>query len=82
MRNSQSAETHFRVVVVSEAFKGKSKMAKHRMVYGLLKEEMAREGGIHSLQLTTQDPPEVTTVTTEQLKDGEPIETIAEKQTT
>lgn len=28
--------------------------ARHRMVYGLLKEEMAKEGGIHALQLRTR----------------------------
>jgi len=28
--------------------------ARHRMVYTLLKEEMAREGGIHALQLKTK----------------------------
>ena len=28
--------------------------ARHRMVYALLKEEMAREGGIHALQLRTR----------------------------
>jgi thiamine monophosphate synthase len=28
------------------------------MVYGLLKEEMAREGGIHALQLRTKTPEE------------------------
>jgi BolA protein len=28
------------------------------MVYGLLKEEMAREGGIHALQLKTRTPEE------------------------
>jgi stress-induced morphogen len=28
------------------------------MVYGLLKEEMSREGGIHALQLRTRTPEE------------------------
>jgi len=28
------------------------------MVYGLLKEEMAKEGGIHALQLKTRTPEE------------------------
>ena len=27
--------------------------ARHRLVYGLLKDEMAKEGGIHALQLRT-----------------------------
>ena len=32
--------------------------ARHRMVYGLLKEEMAKEDGIHALQLRTRTPEE------------------------
>jgi len=32
--------------------------ARHRMVYSLLKDEMAAEGGIHALQLTTRTPEE------------------------
>jgi stress-induced morphogen len=33
-------------------------MARHRMIYGLLKDEMAQEGGIHALQLRTRTPEE------------------------
>lgn len=58
MANSTSQETHFRVVITSEAFKGKMQPARHRMVYALLKEEMAKEGGIHALQLKTKTPEE------------------------
>jgi stress-induced morphogen len=32
--------------------------ARHRMVYALLKEEMAAEVGIHALQLKTRTPEE------------------------
>lgn len=32
--------------------------ARHRMVYTLLKDEMAKEGGIHALQLQTRTPEE------------------------
>ena len=32
--------------------------ARHRMVYSLFKEEMAREGGLHALQLKTKTPAE------------------------
>lgn len=28
--------------------------ARHRMVYGLLKDEMSQQGGIHALQLRTR----------------------------
>lgn len=48
------AETHFHVTIVSDAFKGKMQPARHRMIYALLKEDMAREGGIHALQLITR----------------------------
>ncbi|QSZ28515.1 hypothetical protein DSL72_003013 [Monilinia vaccinii-corymbosi] len=58
MAGSASHETHFRVEVVSEAFAKKMQPARHRMVYALLKEEMATEGGIHALQLKTRTPEE------------------------
>ena len=32
--------------------------ARHRMIYSLLKDEMAQEGGIHALQLKTRTPEE------------------------
>ncbi|GKT91787.1 bolA domain-containing protein [Colletotrichum tofieldiae] len=56
MAGSTSKETHFRLVITSEAFKSKMQSARHRMVYALLREEMAREGGIHALQLKTLTP--------------------------
>jgi stress-induced morphogen len=46
------------VNVTSEEFKSKMQPARHRMVYGLLKDEMAAEGGIHALQLRTRTPEE------------------------
>ncbi|GAB7353648.1 hypothetical protein MBLNU459_g4058t1 [Dothideomycetes sp. NU459] len=58
MVGSTSKETHFRVNIVSEAFKSKMQPARHRMVYSLLKDEMAAEGGIHALQLKTRTPEE------------------------
>ncbi|TGO18889.1 hypothetical protein BTUL_0007g01080 [Botrytis tulipae] len=58
MAGSTSHETHFRVEIVSEAFTKKMQPARHRMVYALLKEEMAKEGGIHALQLKTRTPEE------------------------
>jgi stress-induced morphogen len=54
MAGNTSLETHFRVVITSDSFKSKMQPARHRMVYGLLKEEMTREGGIHALQLRTR----------------------------
>ena len=54
MKGATSRETHFRVTVVSDAFKAKPQPARHRMVYALLKEELDKEGGVHALQLKTQ----------------------------
>ena len=54
MQGSVSKETHFRLIITSEAFKSKMQPARHRMVYALLKEEMERAGGIHALQLRTR----------------------------
>lgn len=46
------------VTIVSDAFESKMQPARHRMVYALFKEEMAREGGLHALQLKTKTPAE------------------------
>lgn len=44
------------------------------MVYGLLKDEMAREGGIHALQLRTRTPEEeAKQLAKEKEEKGEPI---------
>lgn len=58
MQGSTSKETHFRLYITSDAFRAKMQPARHRMVYTLLKDEMAREGGIHALQLKTRTPEE------------------------
>jgi len=58
MQGSTSKETHFRVVITSDAFASKMQPARHRMVYALLRDEMAVEGGIHALQLRTMTPDE------------------------
>ena len=54
MAGSVSKETHFRLNIVSDAFKAKMQPARHRMVYALLKEELEKPGGIHALQLRTK----------------------------
>ncbi|KAL8370518.1 hypothetical protein RB595_000748 [Gaeumannomyces hyphopodioides] len=58
MKGSTSRETHFRLVITSDQFKSKTQPSRHRAIYALLKEEMAREGGIHALQLKTMTPEE------------------------
>ena len=58
MAGSTSAETHFRLVIVSNEFEGSRQIQRHRMVNQLLKEELAREGGIHALQVKALTPEE------------------------
>jgi BolA protein len=56
-RNSPgTGESHFKILVVSEAFQGKSRVERHRLVNELLKEELA--GGVHALALSTLAPGE------------------------
>lgn len=47
---------HFEATVVSEAFRNKLPLARHRMVYATLGELMG--GAIHALQLKTVTPDE------------------------
>ncbi|KAH6620242.1 bola-like protein-domain-containing protein [Boeremia exigua] len=58
MQGVTSRETHFRLIITSSAFQGKPQLARHRMVNSLMKDEIAQEGGIHALQLTTRTPEE------------------------
>ncbi|KAF3060467.1 hypothetical protein CFAM422_011192 [Trichoderma lentiforme] len=58
MQGVTSKETHFRLVIISDSFAAKMQPARHRMIYALLRDEMAQEGGIHALQLRTLTPDE------------------------
>jgi BolA protein len=49
-------ETHFRVEVVAAAFQGKSRLERQRLIYALLKDEMAQQ--VHALSLITRAPGE------------------------
>ncbi len=49
-------QTHFRVYIVSQAFDGKSRVERHRMIHQALADELA--GGIHALALSAQTPAE------------------------
>jgi len=49
-------ETHFAVTIASTAFAGLGRVARQRLVYGALKEELA--AGVHALSLTTRTPDE------------------------
>jgi BolA protein len=46
-----TGETHFRIKIVSDAFAGKSKVERHRMVYAALAEVM--NNPVHALALVT-----------------------------
>jgi BolA protein len=52
----EGGETHFRVEVVSEAFRGKGRVERHRMVNSLLAEELA--GRVHALAISAKAPGE------------------------
>jgi BolA protein len=43
-------ESHFNVVIVSEAFAGRSRVERQRLIYGVLATELA--GPVHALSLT------------------------------
>lgn len=47
---------HYQAVVVSKAFKGKSRVQQHQMVYEALGGQMG--GTLHALALQTSAPPE------------------------
>lgn len=49
-------ETHFRVYIVSQAFEGKSRIDRHRMINQLLADELADR--VHALALSAHSPAE------------------------
>ena len=49
-------QTHFRVYIVSEAFKGKTRLERHRMINGTLSGEL--EGVVHALAIHAAAPGE------------------------
>ena len=51
-----TGESHYRVLIVSPAFTGKSRVARHRMVNEALVDEL--KGRVHALALSTYAPGE------------------------
>jgi BolA protein len=49
-------ETHYRVYIVAEAFRGKSRIERHRMINAALAGEL--EGGVHALGIHASAPGE------------------------
>jgi BolA protein len=52
----EGGETHFRIDIVSDAFVGKSRVARHRLVNEALKG--AFERGLHALAISAKTPSE------------------------
>ena len=50
------SETHFKVVVVSQAFAGLGALERHRRIHELLREELA--SGLHALTIRAMTPDE------------------------
>ena len=53
-------ETHFNVLVISELFAGMGRVERQRLVYDVLREEMA--GPVHALALVTRTAAEQATL--------------------
>jgi BolA family transcriptional regulator, general stress-responsive regulator len=53
-KTGKSGETHFNVKVVSESFRGKSPLARHRMINEILQAEFA--DGVHALSIEARAP--------------------------
>lgn len=49
-------ESHFHIVLISEVFKGKSRIQRHQLVYDCLKEEL--KNGVHALSMELFAPGE------------------------
>jgi BolA protein len=49
-------ETHFRIYIVSDAFRGKSRLARHRMINETLAGELG--AGVHALAIHAAAPDE------------------------
>ncbi|CEP16802.1 hypothetical protein [Parasitella parasitica] len=58
MKGNTNKETHFRLTIVSEEFKKKSLMQRHRLIYTLLDDELKNQG-LHALTLKTKTQEEL-----------------------
>jgi len=52
----EGGQTHFRVYIVSDAFKDKTRIERHRMINGILSAELA--DGVHALAIHATAPGE------------------------
>lgn len=62
MEGNTNPETHFKVTVVSDSFDGLNPVKRHRLVYGLLKDNgvigdgSKNDGKVHALQIVAKTP--------------------------
>jgi len=49
-------QTHFRIYIVSDSFKGKTRLERHRLINGTLADELA--AGVHALAIHAAAPGE------------------------
>ena len=56
VRDTTGTSDHFELVVVSEAFAGRSLIERHRMIYAVLGDAVG--GPIHALSIRAQTPAE------------------------
>jgi len=52
--HAPGGETHFRLYIVSDAFRGKGRLERHRMINAALAQELA--GGVHALAIHAAAP--------------------------
>ena len=52
----EGGQTHYRVYIVSDAFKNKTRLERHRIINGILSDELA--GGVHALAIHATAPGE------------------------
>ncbi len=50
-------ESHFAVTIISEKFTGLSRVARHKLVYDALRDEL--NSGVHALRMKTLTPEEI-----------------------
>jgi len=58
LHSGPASDSHFKLVLVSDAFAGKGRVARHQMIYAILADELAKEGGIHALVMHLHTPAE------------------------
>ncbi|MBM94657.1 MAG: transcriptional regulator [Oceanospirillaceae bacterium] len=56
MHAGPATDSHFKLILVSEAFEGRRAVQRHQQVYGLLKQEL--DGPVHALALHLYTPAE------------------------